>query len=68
MTRQTLFEDPVLERDLGDDLLELAVLVPQLLDLVAGGFPNRVPGKLRLPGLEEVLAPANGMDCSRTYP
>ncbi len=60
MTRQTYFEHPVLERDLGDDFLQLVVLAAQILDFVAGGFANRVASKLFLPGFEKVLASSVG--------
>ena len=58
MTRQTFFEHTVLERDIGDDLLELPVLGPQLFDFVAGGLPDGVSCQLLLARLQEVLAPA----------
>ena len=32
MTRQTFFEDAVLERDLGDDFLRFPVLASQIFD------------------------------------
>jgi len=48
----------VLERDLGDDLLQLAVLASQILDFVAGRFAHSVSRKLLLPRLEKVLAPS----------
>ncbi len=57
-TRQTFFEYAVLERDLGDHFLQLSVLSPELLDFVAGGFPDRVSYQLLLARLQEVLAPA----------
>jgi hypothetical protein len=56
MTRQTFFEDPVLQSDLGDDLLQLTVLGVQIFDLVTGGLTNRVAGQALLARLEEVLA------------
>jgi hypothetical protein len=34
MTRRTFFEHAILERDLGDDLLELPVLASQVFDFV----------------------------------
>jgi len=58
MTRQTFFEHPVAERQLGDDFFQLAVLRPQLLHLAAGGFAHRVATEPLLARLEEVLAPA----------
>ena len=58
MTRQTFFEHTVLERDLGDDLLELPVLGPQLFDFVAGGLPDGVSCQLLLARLQELLAPS----------
>ena len=58
MTRPTFFEHTVLERDFGNDLLQLSVLRAQVRDLIAGGFANRIPGALLLASFEEVLAPA----------
>lgn len=58
MTRQTFFEDLVLERDLRDDSLRLAVRDSQILDLVTGGFADRVAGKTLLTRFENVLSPA----------
>jgi hypothetical protein len=57
MTRQTFFENAVLECDLGDDFLEFAVLASQIFDFVTGGFPNRVACQLLLARLEKILAP-----------
>ena len=57
-TRQTFFEHPILEGELGHHLLQLTVFRAQLLDFVAGGFPSRIPGQLLLAGFQEVLAPA----------
>ncbi len=58
MTRQTFFEYTVLERDLGDDLLQLSVLASQVFDLVAGRFSDRVARQLLLARFEKVLAPS----------
>lgn len=58
MTRQTFFEHSVLERDLGNDFLELPILASQILDFVAGRFAEGVAGELLLAGLKEVFAPA----------
>ncbi len=58
MPRQTFFENTVVERDLGNDLLQLAVLGPEILDFIARRFTNRVACQLLLAGFEEVLAPA----------
>ena len=58
MTRQTFFEHAVLERDLGNHFLQLAILASQVLDFVAGGFPDRISSQLFLPRLEKVLAPS----------
>jgi hypothetical protein len=58
MTRQTLFEHTVLERDLGDDFLQLPVLAVQVFDFVADGFSDRVSCRPILAGLERVLAPS----------
>jgi hypothetical protein len=57
MTRQ-IFLHAVLERDLGDDLLQLSVLAAQVFDFVTGGFPGRVASQLLLARFEKVLAPA----------
>jgi hypothetical protein len=58
MTRQAFLEHPVLERDLGHHLLQLSVLRPQFLDLVAARLSNGIPRQLLLAGFEKVLAPA----------
>ena len=58
MTRQTFFENAVLEGHLGDDLLELPVLVSEIFDFVCRRFPDRIARQLLLPRLEEVLAPS----------
>jgi len=55
MTRQTSFEHPILERNLRHHLLQLSVLVAEIFDFVAAGFPNRVAGQLLLARLEESL-------------
>jgi hypothetical protein len=55
---QSFSEHPVLERDLGDHLLQHPLLASQLLDLVAGDFSNCISGRLPLPRLQEVFAPA----------
>jgi hypothetical protein len=57
-SRQTFFEHPVLERDLGNDLLQLAILGAELLDFIARRPPDGVSSQLLLASLQEVLAPA----------
>ncbi len=57
-TRQTFFESPVLECDLGHHLLQLAVLGAEILDLITGRLPDRVTGQLLLACLQKLLAPA----------
>jgi hypothetical protein len=57
MTRQTFFKNAIAKRDLGHHLLELSVLRAQVLDLITGGFANRVPCQLLLARFEETLAP-----------
>ena len=57
-TRQTFFEHAILQRDLGDHLLQLSVLVAQVFDFVARGFAKRIARQLLLAGLKEILAPA----------
>jgi hypothetical protein len=59
MTRQTFFEHAILERDLGDDFLQLPVLASQAFDFVSiGRFSDGVTGKLLLARFEKVLAPS----------
>ena len=57
MTCQTFFKNAIAKRDLGHHLLELSVLRAQVLDLITGGFANRVPCQLLLARFEETLAP-----------
>src|SRR5450755_3671404 len=52
------FEQAVLQRRLGQRLLELARLCPQHLHLVGGGLTCRVAGQPPLAGLQELLRPA----------
>jgi hypothetical protein len=57
-TRQTFFQHPVLERELGHHLLELAVLGAEFFDLIAGGLADGIPRELFFASFEKVLAPA----------
>src|SRR3954469_15606975 len=52
------FEQAVLQRDLGQGFLELTRLGTQPLDLITGGFANRVTRESLLPGLQKLLRPA----------
>ena len=47
-----------LQRDLGNDFLELPVLCAKILDIVAGRFPQRVANEQFHAGFEEVFGPA----------
>jgi hypothetical protein len=55
---RAFFEQAVLERDLGQGLLQLASLRPEAFDLLAGGFPRRIAGQPLLASLQELLRPA----------
>src|SRR3981081_1884064 len=52
------FEQAVLQRRLGQRLLELARLCPQSFHLVGGGLTGRVAGETPLARFQELLRPA----------
>src|SRR5215218_8841186 len=52
------FERAVLEREVGDSLLQGAGFLAQRLDLVRRGGPGGVAGEPLLPGFQELLRPA----------
>src|SRR4030088_636301 len=52
------FEQAVLQRRLGQRLLELARLCPQSFHLVGGGLTGRGAGETPLPRVQELLLPA----------
>ena len=47
----------LLERQVGDALLQLTGLPPQILDLIGGGGTSRFTGKPAFAGLHELLGP-----------
>ena len=52
------FEQPVLQRDLGQRLLELPRFNSQILDFILGRFAHGIAGEPFLAGFEEVFGPA----------
>ena len=54
----TFFEHPVLQGQLGHDLLQRVGFATQVLDLVRSGCPGRIARQPLLARLEEVLRPA----------
>jgi hypothetical protein len=58
----------VLEPDLGNDFLQLSVLASQILDFVAGGFPDRVASKLLLARFEGNADLADELQSVAQYP
>lgn len=55
-----LLEQPVLQREIGHDLLQGTGQPAQALDLVRGRGPGGVAGEPRLAGFQEPLGPAAG--------
>ena len=55
--RHTFFEQPQFECLLGDNLLQVLRLAPELLDLIGRRGPRRVAGEPALAGLQELLRP-----------
>ena len=55
MTRQTFFQYTVLERDLGDDFLQLPVLASQVFDLVLVASRTVSPASCFLPASRKSL-------------
>src|SRR6266545_3245127 len=51
------FEQPQFERLLGDNLLQILRLAAEILDLIRGGGPCRIPGKPALARFQELLRP-----------
>ena len=51
------FEQPQFECLLGDNLLQVLRLAPELLDLIGRRGPRRVAGEPALAGLQELLRP-----------
>src|SRR6478752_1084357 len=51
------FEQPQFERLLGDNLLQVLRLAPELLDLIGRRGPRRVAGEPALTGLQKLLRP-----------
>ena len=49
------FEQPQFERLLGDNLLQVLRLAPELLDLIGRRSPRRVAGEPALTGLQKLL-------------
>src|SRR3990170_2740206 len=52
------FEQPVVEGDLGEGLLELTSFGAQRLDLIGGRLTGGIAGEALLTGLEELLGPS----------
>jgi len=53
--RSCFFKQPQFQRLFGDDLLQIARLAAEYLDLIGGGGSRGIPGQPPLAGFEELL-------------